>query len=285
MQHFRIHRLLVAAVVLLAARPVTAAMVAPHALFLDHRTRSSVLYVHNPDDVPVEVEIDLVFGYPADDGQGGVRVDLQETPPPGEPSCSGWVRALPRRMALGPNERQAVRLLARPPAGLPDGEYWSRVVVTSREAASPTPLDGAGAVHVGLSLATRTILSLNYRKGPVRTGLDLRRLRAALAPDTLTVRLDLKRLGDAAWLGAADLVLLDAGDQELQRWQQAVAVYHTLSRVLTLPLDRRLPPGSYRLAVRLSTEREDLPPEGILPCEPVLRTVPLTLDGPAAAAR
>ncbi len=260
------------------AGQAAATLIAPHALFIDHRIRSAAMYLHNPDDKPVEINVELIYGYPRGDGEGGVWVFMEEDPAEGEPSCADWVRALPRRVILMPGQRQTIRFLARPPAGLPDGEYWSRVVVSSQAVERDlegTEVEGAEGVRVGLRLATRTIISLNYRKGPVTTGIELDQLTAELGKRSLTVGMNLTRQGDAAWLGQVDAVLLDADGKELQRWDRAIAVYEDHRRVLEFPLDRPRTPGNYMLSLRYSTDRADLPPEGILPSTTLVRAIPL----------
>ncbi|RKZ14161.1 hypothetical protein DRQ53_12185 [bacterium] len=275
--------LLSCALLVVFAAQASATLIAPHALFVDHRIRSAAIFLHNPDDKPVEVSIELIYGYPRGDGDGGVKVFLEREPEAGEPSCAGWIRALPRRVILLPGQRQTVRLLARPPANLPDGEYWSRVAVTSiavkRESES-VEVAGAEGVRVGLELATRTIISLNYRKGPVTTGIDVERFGAGISSDAVTVDMNLRRLGDAAWLGRFDAVLLDSEGDEIEHWDRAIAVYDDIYRVIALPLEQPRGPGNYMLSLTWSTAREDLPPEGILPATTVVRAVPLIIMPP-----
>lgn len=254
-----------------------ATTVAPHALFIDHRVRSTALFVYNPDDKPVEISVELVYGFPRGNGEGGVEVFLEDSPAKDAPSCAQWVKAMPRRLILPPGERQTIRLLARPPAGLADGEYWSRVIISSKSAAEPVELEEAKGVQVGLDLATRTIISLNYRKGPVTTGIEVAQLRGALERDAVRLDMSLLRRGDAAWLGQLDVVLLDLGGREVQRWDQALAVYENIDRVLLFPLDEKPNAANYTLSLRYSTERDDLPPEGILPSEEIVRSMSLTL--------
>ncbi len=258
------------------AEPADAAMVAPHALFIDHRVRSTSVHVLNPDDVPVEIKVELIYGYPRGDGDGGVRVFLEDLPAPGDPSCAGWVKAYPRRVTLLPGQKQTIRLLAKPPAALPDGEYWSRVVIISQAAPEVQDLEGSEGVRVGLTLSTRTIISLNYRKGPMSTGIEVPRLRGSVDSAAVHLEMDLRRKGTAAWLGQLDVVLMDPSGKELQRWDRALAVYEDHGRRLEFPLDSRLIPGHYTLSMRYSTERKDLPPEGILPSEEVIRSMALS---------
>lgn len=253
-----------------------AVLVAPHAMFLDHRGRSGVFYVHNPDDTPVELSIDLVFGYPQSDSLGNVHVELQEEPPAHEPSCADWVVALPRRMVLAPNQRQAVRVLARPPANLPDGEYWSRVVVSSRRQTAPQAVDATGEVVVGLELATRTITSLVYRKGQVHTSLAVDSIGAWGTGDAVAVEVDMRRTGNAAWLGALELTVQDREGNPVHRDQVAMATYYRLFRRLEFALPP-LAPGDYTVQLRLHDERDDLQEGEALPAPDIVRSFPLAI--------
>lgn len=266
------------ALIVCCATQAAATLVAPHALFVDHRVRSAAIFLHNPDEQPVEIGIELIYGYPRGDGEGGVRVFLEPDPAEGEPSCAEWIRALPRRLILMPGQRQIVRLMAQPPSGLPDGEYWSRVVISSQTVAreeDSREVEGTSGVRVGLNMATRTIISLNYRKGPVTTGLELGQLQASLGRDAVTVSMDLQRFGDGAWLGRVDAVLLDSEGDELVRWNRAIAIYDDHSRTLRLPLDAPLDAGNYMLSLTWSTSRDDLATEDLLPATTVVRAVPL----------
>ncbi|MGH7704181.1 MAG: hypothetical protein ACREMO_13890, partial [Gemmatimonadales bacterium] len=114
--------LLIAAPRLLPAQGV---LVAPHVIYLDHRTRSGSITLYNPGDGPVEISISTLFGYPVSDSTGGFQLRTVDDPDSTLPSAAKWIQAFPRRLTLGPRERQTVRLLGRPPASLLDGEYWA----------------------------------------------------------------------------------------------------------------------------------------------------------------
>lgn len=246
---------MIALLPLFAVLPASAAIVAPHALFLTHESRTAVFYVHNPGHKPLEVDVELQFGYPMSDADGVVRVALFPDPGPDEPSAAEWIKALPRRMVVPPGKRQAVRLLARPTAALPDGEYWSRILVTSREQQDVQEVAGSPGVQVGLTLATRTITSLMYRKGELATDVYLRDLKV----ENGVVSVDMERLGNAAYLGRLEVTLHDAEGSELWRFDRSVAVYYELLRKIQLPL-ADLPAGDYEIRARLSNDRKDLDP-------------------------
>src|SRR5207245_2563844 len=126
-------------------------------------------------------------------------------------SALGWIQAFPRRLTVGPRERQTVRLLARPPAGLPDGEYWLRLVIAAQ--AGRVPITGVAdttAIQVGLTLEVRTIIGVNYRKGPVSTGVTLSQVTAQIVGDSLITRSKLERRGNAAFIGMIRETLVDS---------------------------------------------------------------------------
>jgi hypothetical protein len=269
----RSHRLLASLAFVALATPLSAVaqgvLVAPHALIVDHAARSGTLTLYNPGTDPVEVEVGTIFGYPASDSVGRLFLHTVEVPPADEPSATAWLEAFPRRMTIAPLQRQTVRVLARPPAGLPDGEYWSRIVIAARAGQVPiTGVTDTARIQVGLALEVRTIISFNYRKGPVATTVTLGQVRAEPVGDSLRVRMRLERGGNAAWLGTVRVTLAPAGGTGQPRvTESALAVYHVLEPALSLPRGG-LAPGRYRLTVEAVTEREDITAEQLLRASP-----------------
>ncbi len=270
--------LLVLALVLV---PVTAAAqgvaIAPHAIHIDARTRSGTLELYNPGNDPVEIEISTLFGYPVTDSAGRITLLIEADPDSTAHSAADWIAAFPRRMTLEPRARQTVRLLARPPAGLEDGEYWTRLVVAARGGAVPVSgTDSAEGINVGLTLQVRTIIALTYRNGQVHTGISSSNLRANQEADTLAIRMDLAREGNAAFIGTLRWTLVDSTGATVVQDELPIAVYHQMSPRRVLPLDD-VEPGRYRLIVELTSERSDIPSDVVLPIVPVSDTLVVQL--------
>src|SRR5918994_3023842 len=212
-------------------------LVAPHAIVIDHRTRSGSLSLYNPGDEPAEVTLSTFFGYPVTDSSGDFELKTVERPDPAMPSAAGWVEAFPKRMLLGPRERQTVRLLARPPARLPDGEYWARLVVAAKGGTVPvTGVDDSTGITVGLNLEVLTVLPLEYRKGAVATSVRLSRLAAAVEGDSLAVRMRLDRVGTAAFIGTVRGALADSAGRTVTTFSSPLAVYFDMEPRLTAAL-------------------------------------------------
>lgn len=244
-------------------------LVAPHAVYLDHRTRSASLTLYNPGAEPVEVAVSSFFGYPVTDSLGHFTLVTPDSVVPEMPSAAAWIEAFPRRMTLGPLQRQTVRLLARPPQGLADGEYWSRIMISAKGGTVPlSPTDSSG-ISIGLDLEVRTILPLIYRKGQLQTGVALASLRAQPEGDSLQVQVRMERQGDAAFVGTARGTLVDERGKAVGKFEQPVAIYYTAEPSFTMPLASRTS-GRYRLRLELATERSDIAPELLLRT-PVIR--------------
>jgi len=249
--------------ILVMAPLAEAIVVAPHYAILDQRNRSGVIYLHNPATEPEEVSISFVFGYPASDSAGDVSIRVIDPPAPDDPSAVDWIHAYPRRMVVGPGQTRAVRLLAQPPADLPEGEYWARAVVHSRSAEAPVMTQDSTRVQVGLTLEVRTVVPVTYRNGDVNTGLVITHVDHETANDSLVAKIGLRRTGNAAFLGTLHLTLLTDSATVVAESHRQVAVYRELLRRVSVPV-AGLPSGDYTLHIRLDTQRSDVEPDLIL---------------------
>ncbi|HYL22606.1 MAG TPA: hypothetical protein VEU74_12645 [Gemmatimonadales bacterium] len=254
--------------VLCAAAPVAAqgVVVAPHAVFIDGRARSGSVLLYNPNTEPVEVSISLLFGYPMTDSLGRVLLRTIDRPDSTMRSAADWIQAFPRRLTVPPLERQTIRLLASPPPGLSDGEYWARLVIAAK--GGQVPISGVtdtAAVKVGLTLEVRTIIGVYYRRGAVRTGVAVSNLKTALVGDSLVVWSRLEQQGNAAYIGTVRGTLVDAGSGAVRaEFKAPIGVYYRMEPRYAMPLGP-LVAGRYWLKLTLTTEREDLGPEVVLP--------------------
>lgn len=243
--------------------------IAPHAVFIDHVMRSAEVTL-GAGEVAEEVTVDLAFGYPDTDSAGTPFLNMLDDPAD-HPSAAGWIRAFPRRVRLEPNDRRTVRLLATPPPGLPDGEYWARLVVEARGASIPVASTDSG-VRAGLDLVFRLVVPVTYRKGTVTTGIAITGIEAAVVGDSLEIWLAANRLGNGAWLGTTRFALLTGDGEAVGDWAIPMAVYYPIRRRFAYPLGR-LVSGAYQLAVQLATERDDLEEDDVLQAPTVDTTV------------
>lgn len=276
-------RALVAAVVLWLLWPAIAdaVSVSPVALFLDHRDRSATLTLYNAGDRAEEIQIGFAFGYARSDSAGQVSVVFTEDPAPaGQPSVVPYLRAFPRRLRLEPGERQVVRVMVTPPADLPTGEYWGRVMVTSRGGQPPIE-EQQGEIQMQISLTTVVAVAVNYRHGDVATGLVVEGAEAVETAETVDLVTRVDRTGNAAYLGrvVAEIVGPDGGVIG-EHAEDMVAYEPTLWRFSIPKPTAGLPAGSV-VRYRFETERAGTLDEDILPAEPVTGSVAIVRAPPS----
>ena len=275
----RLTRATLAATVALLVFPVLAdaILVAPHALYLSDRQPTGEIFLVNQSDQAEDVTIEVVFGYPESDSTGEMQIRFEPDPGPDAPSAAGWLRAFPRRLRVPPGRRQAVRIQATPPAGLPEGEYWSRLVVTSQPARDAALGQGDTVVRAGIVFELRTVTSVAFRNGAVTTGLRLDSARATGMADSVEVWMGLTREGNAAFIGSVSFELVDGAGETVQTWGPSpMAVYYGVNRRFALPLDGARG-GTYDVKVLISTARTDIPASSLLPAPPIEHRIPVTL--------
>lgn len=251
------------------AAVLRAVSVSPMSVFLSHAQRTGTITLYNPNPLPEEIEISFAFGYPQSDSAGGVTVPLSDVAPAGEPSAVPWLRAFPRRLVLQPGQQQVVRILATPPAGLADGEYWSRVLVVATGGRPPVEQQVQPDVRVAISMRTIIVASLNYRKGAPTTGIAVTSAQAQRTPDGVDVTLDVARQGEAAYLGRIRIEMLDASGRVVHEEEDVLSVYRTLRRRFTVPGTD----GIARVRYTMDTERPDLGQSNIITAPAVSGTI------------
>jgi hypothetical protein len=266
-------RALLAAAALMAglAETAHAVTVSPTALYIDSRTRTATLTLYNPGSLPAEVSIDFAYGYPQSDAEGNVSVPLTLEPAAGEPSAMDWMRAFPRRLVLQPGQRQVVRVLVEPPPELPDGEYWARVLVSSRGGQPPIE-STQGDVQLQLNVQTTLVMAANFRKGAVGTGVEVARAAAVRDGTDVSLEVEMQRTGNAAFLGRLRADVLDERGTVVATAWDDIAVYRTMLRRLAIALPEGTA-GPLEVRLTIDTERQDLPPGGALPASTVTRSV------------
>ena len=257
------------------AGEAAAVSVSPNAVYIDHRTRTGTLTLFNPGSLPEEITLSFAFGYPRSDAEGRIAVQLDSVAPAGEPSLLPWVRAFPRRLRLEPGQRQVVRILVSPPAGLPDGEYWGRIRVHSTGGQPPIEQTLDNNVRTSVSVAMEIVAPVNFRNGSVSTGVRVTGRAVRATPEAAELTLDLEREGNAAFVGQVRAQLLAPDGRVVAETTDGVAVYRGLRKVVRIPLPAPRSLAGHRVVFTLDTDRTDLPPESILPAAAVTETLPI----------
>ena len=262
----------------LAGAQVAGIGVDPHMVVLTASRPAGEITVLNPHATRAEFTVDLRFGFATTDSTGKLHVELSDGPD--SASAAGWIVPYPQRFKLRAGGTRTVRLLAQPPAGLSDGEYWARITVHARDDPSAPFVDtnNVSAARVHISMETATVLPIFFRQGVVSTGVTIGSVRAEAGQDTIDVRATLTRTGNGAFIGVAHILVRDSTGHTVANTDRQLAVYRSMQPRWSIAI----PPGSradgYSVSIRLSTDRQDVPKNLVLQARPVETVVAATYD-------
>ena len=234
-------RPLIAALALLpafAAGPASAGvgdlLVAPTRIVLDGR-RGTELVLNNIGDEPATYRISVEFRRMNPDGTLGDVVN----PSASEKAARDMLIFAPRRVTLAPREPQSIRIAARPPAGLPDGEY--RVHLLFRAIPAATPVTQAPATpEKGVSFKLVPVYGVTIpviiRLGNLSVQAGISNVHLEKHDGKSAVAMELSRTGSRSTFG--EIRVLKAGVKDPVALSRAVAVYTDVNeREVVVPVD------------------------------------------------
>lgn len=251
---------------LLTAKTFAGVLVAPTVIFISDKDRTGRLNIQNPTNEPREITIRLAYGLPESDSLGNVYVELRDSGVTDPRSALGWIKAFPRKVIVPPNGTQVIRLVARPPQDLADGEYWARVVVTSREGTTALPVEGDEAtIQTRLNMVMQTALMLKYRAGECVTHLKIGDSKTVVREDQVDVLIDMQNTGNTSYMGVLTCRLYDADNTLVSEREHDVAVYRSLKRRVELPYDAAKYKRPFSVDVSITSDgRTDVAPDDMI---------------------
>jgi len=227
-----------AAVVAAAATPAAAGvgdlLVAPTRIVLDGG-RGTEIVLNNIGEEPATYRISVEFRRMTADG----NLEDVTDPTQREKEAADMVVYAPRRVTLAPHDPQSIRIAARPPQGLADGEY--RVHLLFRAIPDPTPVTAvADQSPKGLRLELTPVYGVTIpvivRLGNLKVQAGISNVELEKKDGKPAIGLDLSRSGTRSTFG--EVVVLKPGVKDPIAIQKGVAVYTELaSRHVTVPVD------------------------------------------------
>ncbi|HWI75925.1 MAG TPA: molecular chaperone [Sphingomicrobium sp.] len=209
-------------------------LVAPTRLVLNGG-RSAEIILNNIGDEPATYRISAEFRRMNPDGTLGDVVN----PSASEKAARDMLIFAPRRVTLAPREPQSIRIAARPPAGLPDGEY--RVHLLFRAIPAATPVTQAPATpEKGVSFKLVPVYGVTIpviiRLGNLSVQAGISNVHLEKHDGKSAVAMELSRTGSRSTFG--EIRVLKAGVKDPVALSRAVAVYTDVNeREVVVPVD------------------------------------------------
>jgi P pilus assembly chaperone PapD len=227
-----------AAGIVAAAAPASAGvgdlLVAPTRLVLDGR-RGAEIVLNNIGDEPATYRISVEFRRMTPEGN---LVEVAD-PTPQEKAAADMIVFAPHRVTLAPREPQSIRIAARPPAGLPDGEYRVHLLFRAIPPATPVAPDNGAPVkglHLQLIPIYGVTIPVIVRLGNLQATAAISNVEVEKKDGKSEIGLDLSRAGSRSTFG--EVLVLKPGLKDPIGIEKAIAVYTELGkRHVSIPID------------------------------------------------
>ena len=143
----------------------------------------------------------------------------------------------PRRVTIAPNQPQTIRIAARAPAGIPDGEYRAhllfRAIPPPRPVAPPVEVKGVSFELIPIYGVTIPVV---VRMGNLSAKVGIANVAMTQLAGKPAVSLDLTRAGDRSVFG--DVRIFKAGIKDPIAIQRGVAIYTEVgTRHMIIPIN------------------------------------------------
>jgi hypothetical protein len=210
-------------------------LVAPTRLVLDGRKGAEII-LNNIGDEPAVYRISVDFRRMREDG----TLEEVDQPTAADQKAADMIIYAPRRVTLAPHEPQAIRIAARPPQGLPDGEYRVHMLFRAIPPATPVVQAAAAQPEKGLRFELIPVYGVTIpvivRLGNLQATAGIANVHLDRKDENAAVSLDLSRVGQRSTFG--EVRVLKPGRKDPIALQKAVAVYTEIAtRHVTLPVD------------------------------------------------
>ena len=201
-------------------------LVAPTRIVLDGRKGAEII-LNNIGDEPATYRVSIEFRRMTEKGD---LVDVT-TPSAADKTAEDMIVYAPRKVTLAPHEPQAIRIAARPPQGLPDGEY--RVHMLFRAIPPATPViqpaaQQAKGVQFQLTPIYGVTIPVIIRLGNLEASAGIANVQLERRDSGPAVGFDLTRTGTRSTYG--EIRVLKAGVKDPVALMKGIAVYTEVPR-------------------------------------------------------
>ena len=217
-------------------------LVAPTRLVLDGRRGAEVI-LNNIGNAPATYRISVELRRMTPEGS------LEEVvePSAAHKAAQDMIVYAPRRVTLAPHQPQSIRITARRPEGLADGEYrvhmLFRAIPPARPVGAKSDQPGEG-LRFALIPVYGVTIPVIVRLGNLEATAGIANVRLEQKSGKPAVALDLSRSGDRSTFGEVRVV--KPGVKDPIAVQRSVAVYTELAtRKLVIPISETFK-GDYR---------------------------------------
>lgn len=229
----------------------------PNAIFIDPESRSGQLTLTNRGSDTKQVEIYFKFGYPVFDSLGIPNMIFGDSLPLAKNSLNPFVKVFPKKLVLEPNKEQTVRFLLKNTGQLPDGSYWTRVVIKASPMLKQADTNISDKITGSMVFVTESNTIIVYEKGKVSTDLKLQSINTQLDSQKVNLMMSFSRGGNSPFWGTANINIYDKNDDLVDVKSEVFPVYTDGTRRFAFDKNK-FKGGDYSAEIFISAEHPDI---------------------------
>ncbi|MBX3043381.1 MAG: hypothetical protein KIT33_05545 [Candidatus Kapabacteria bacterium] len=250
----------------------------PQAVFLNQKNRASNLKVLNMTNETKEIIIDLEFGYPDYDSLGNYSLVYGDTLPGAKWSAVPYVRMFPKRLLLKANEEQVVKFMLGNMGDVPDGTYFGRIHVLSKNPPEEIDTSYSETITAKIDIHFTLVSALIVDKGKTFCEINVKPIGSYSDSAKVNIMVEVNKEGNAPFLGTSEMKVYDMNGKLVAQSKDMTPFYFTGTR--SFKFDKKLfANGRYNVELTMSNEHKDVPSDFKVSLKPVKETFTVDVTG------
>lgn len=210
---------------------------------LTDKERSTQISLRHKGNKAERYRIKTIFYKMGEDGS----MKEMENPTPEDKDASKYFRYSPRQVVLEPNIEQVVRIMARVPADLPEGEYRCHLHFEAMNDDTAAPTEGQGQMQLKARLAVA--IPIIVKKGNTSVKVALSKFKILKdKQNKYSLSVNISKEGNGFAYGNVEIIATsDKGEATSIATINGISSYIP-HRNLTMPMQiNSLPPGKIKI--------------------------------------
>ncbi|MFH0991048.1 MAG: hypothetical protein V1799_13650 [bacterium] len=250
--------------------------IAPTLVMMSDKNPYGIFFVANETTTAQEVTVTFRFGYPTSDTLGNGYMQYVDSLAERQYSINTWIRAFPQRFVVQPNQRQMIRIVARPPRQIQPGLYWTRIIVGSQPASTRIDTLTAG-ISTQITFRLEQITTAAYKRGTVQTELSLGDFQVLQDTGAVHILVPIKRLQNSPFYGTISLRVLDSTGKVVAEDFEVSSVYFNYTKRFSIPRGKFVG-KEFEAELKIISERSDIPKQDVPQIAPLTKKIKFTLQ-------
>lgn len=232
----------------------------PPVVFIDSKSRSGITMLRNNSDEPKEIIIDFKFGYISFGENGSREIITDDKVAEKNHSLVPYIKVFPKKLLLPPKGQQTVRFIVKPMNNQPDGTYWTRLSVSSKDAKPQIEEVTGEQVKVDFELVSALSTIVLYLKGDITTGLKIKDIKSSVNKDNVVIDIDFDRSeGNTPFWGNIKFLIYDSAGNLVEDHSEPLSVYFDSKGRFLFNKSKFTKKGSYRAEIEINNDRKEIP--------------------------